>query len=212
MLPASGQHRAASEWPCSALRGTLHARPRLPARPRTHLGPVVAEDAHGADGHGLVQTAPQRFAVERKHERDALLAGAVDDGVQRVVQPAWSGTGQRPGDASHAAWRGPGHRGIPPPQGDSPEGRARKQDKAAPHPAGTVLLPAGDALSEETHRRVLRQENTWPCGGHGKGGLHLLAGSPLRIPAWGYTEHPAKLRRRQGPGLPISMSGAPKSQ
>lgn len=54
------------------------------------LGPIIAEDPHHADRNGLVQTAPQRFAVEGEHEGDVLLTGVVNDGVQGVVQPTWS--------------------------------------------------------------------------------------------------------------------------
>lgn len=49
--------------------------------PWSHLGSVVAEDAHHADGNGLVQTAPQSFAVECKHTGNVLLTGVINDGV-----------------------------------------------------------------------------------------------------------------------------------
>lgn len=55
------------------------APPPGPALP--HLCPVVAEDAHHADGDGFVKAAPQVLAVEGEHEGDVLLTGTVDDGV-----------------------------------------------------------------------------------------------------------------------------------
>lgn len=80
--------------------GAAAGKPASPSPdPPAHLGPVVAEDAHHADGDGLVQTAPQSFAVEREHEGNVLLTSVIDDGVQRVVQPTWSGTRRRQGDA-----------------------------------------------------------------------------------------------------------------
>lgn len=59
----------------------------------THLGPVVAEDPYNADRNCFIQTPPQCLAVECKHEGDVLLTGAINDSVQRVVQPTCSNTG-----------------------------------------------------------------------------------------------------------------------
>lgn len=76
------------------LRATLPVKCRQPPSPLTpsqsrqastpslpHLGPVVAEDAHHADGNSLVQAAPQSFAVESKHKGDVLVTGVVNDGA-----------------------------------------------------------------------------------------------------------------------------------
>lgn len=79
----------------------LRTKPSLPRLPTgsasgrqplpTHLRPIVAEDPHHADRHCFVQTAPQSFAVQSKHEGNVLYAGVIDDGVQGVIQPAWRG-------------------------------------------------------------------------------------------------------------------------
>jgi len=52
------------------------------------LSAVVVEDAHQADGHGLVDAAAQRLPGEGEDEGHALLPASVYDGVQRLVQTA----------------------------------------------------------------------------------------------------------------------------
>lgn len=82
--------------------GSASGRQPLP----THLRPIIAEDPHHTDRNCFVQTAPQSFAVQSKHEGNVLYAGVVDDGVQGVIQPAWRGHNDR--ETRHM-----GHGGTP---------------------------------------------------------------------------------------------------
>ena len=53
----------------------------------THLGPREVEDAHHADGHQLVDAAPQSLPAQGEHEGDLLLPGHGDHVVQSFIQP-----------------------------------------------------------------------------------------------------------------------------
>lgn len=68
----------------------------------THLSPIIAEDPHHADRNSFVQTAPQSFAVESKHEGNVLLAGVIDNGMQGVIQPTCPRTRETTG--KHVTW------------------------------------------------------------------------------------------------------------
>lgn len=55
------------------------------------LSAVVVEDAHQADGHGLVDAVSQSLPGQGKDEGHGLLPTRLDDGVERLVQAACEG-------------------------------------------------------------------------------------------------------------------------
>ena len=62
------------------------------------LRPVVVEDAHQADRHGLVDTAAQGLPGEGEHEGHGPLPARLYDGVERLVQTTWTGRSQPLGE------------------------------------------------------------------------------------------------------------------
>lgn len=61
----------------------------LVAEHKPDLCTIVVEDAHQADGHGLIKTVTQSFPGESKHEWHPLFTTSVDDGVESFIQASY---------------------------------------------------------------------------------------------------------------------------
>lgn len=143
-----------------------------------HLGPIIAEDAHHADRHSFVQTAPQGLAVESEHKGNVLFTGGSNDGVQGVVQSTCprEDTGMT-GEARHTGWwehwlQGlcytQQHYQLPPthqPQGTNPSPKTTPSWKGCVYAESAAASPLTVLANITEHSpRLGPRSDGLPCG------------------------------------------------